>query len=457
MALISVNPTTGETIRRYEENSLEEVAARIETAHQAFGEWRRQEIQFRAATLARAAGVLRTDREVYARLMALEMGKPIRDGRAEVDKCAWVCEYYAAHAADMLRPEPVVTDAVRSYVDFQPLGVLLGVMPWNFPFWQLFRFAAPAIMAGNTVLLKHAANVSGCAVALGELFARAGVPEGVFQVLLIASRKVASIIDHPLVRGVSLTGSIAAGRAVAKAAADRLKKTVLELGGSDPYIILEDAPLEETVAACAAGRLLNSGQSCIAAKRFIVLETIRDAFEKRLAEVMAAARMGDPLDEAVQIGPQARYELRDDLHRQVRESIRRGARCLVGGAIPEGTGAFYPPTVLTGVRKGMPVFDEETFGPVAAVVTAKDEADAVRIANASEFGLGAAVFTADPGRGERIARFDLEAGTCMVNAYVRSDPRLPFGGIKQSGLGRELSHYGIKEFVNIKTISVFDV
>jgi succinate-semialdehyde dehydrogenase / glutarate-semialdehyde dehydrogenase len=455
MALISLNPTTGEIIRRYEENSLEEIAAHVETAHRAFGQWRRQDMEVRADLLQRAAGVLRTDRETYARLMALEMGKPIRDGRAEVDKCASTCDYYAVQAGDMLRPETVATEAAKSYVDFQPLGVLLAVMPWNFPFWQLFRFAAPALMAGNTVLLKHAANVSGCALALAELFARAGLPSGVFQTILIAGRKVAPIIDHPLVRGVSLTGSIAAGRAVAVAAAGCLKKAVLELGGSDPYIILEDAPLEETVTACAAGRLLNSGQSCIAAKRFIVLDTIREAFEARLTEAMAATRMGDPLDETVQIGPQARHELRDDLHRQVRESIQCGARCLTGGELPEGPGAFYPPTVLTGVRKGMPAFDEETFGPVAAVIGAKDEAEAVHIANATNFGLGAAVFTADRARGERLARYELEAGTCAVNAYVRSDPRLPFGGVKQSGLGRELSHYGIKEFVNIKTISVF--
>ncbi len=455
MTLISINPATGDTIRLYEEHTPDEVTKRIEKAHRAFGSWRRRDVEARTAVLTRAAAELRAKKEDHARLMALEMGKPIRDGRGEVEKCAWVCEYYAAHGAEMLRPESVPTDAGRSYVAFQPIGALLAVMPWNFPFWQLFRFAAPALIAGNTVLLKHASNVSGCALVLEELFARAGIPDGVFQTLLIGSRKVAPVIDHPLIQGVSLTGSTAAGRAVASAAAARLKKTVLELGGSDPYIILEDAPLEETAAICAASRLLNSGQSCIAAKRFIVLESIREAFEARFVEIMSAARVGDPFDESVQIGPQARSELRDNLHRQVRESIRRGARCLLGGEVPGGAGAFYPPTVLSGVRKGMPAFEEETFGPAAAVIGARDEAEAVLIANGTQFGLGAAVFTADRSRGERLARDELEAGTCTVNGYVRSDPRLPFGGIKQSGLGRELSHYGIHEFVNIKTVSVF--
>jgi succinate-semialdehyde dehydrogenase / glutarate-semialdehyde dehydrogenase len=327
-------------------------------------------------------------------------------------------------------------------------------MPWNYPFWQMFRFAAPALMAGNAAVLKHASNVPGCSLAIDDIFKAAGFPENLFQNVLLPSKRVEQLIAQPLIRAVTLTGSQSAGRAVAAGAGKLLKKTVLELGGSDPYIILEDADLEKTVEACVASRLLNSGQSCIAAKRFVVVESVRKNFEDMLVAQMEQKRMGNPLEEETEIGPQARAELRDELHRQVTQSIERGARCLLGGRMPFGDGAFYPATVLTGVQKDMPAYDEETFGPVAAVISVKDEGEAIRTANDTSFGLGAAVFTGDVLRGERIAANDLEAGNCFVNAFVKSDPRLPFGGIKQSGYGRELSHYGIKEFVNIKTVYV---
>jgi succinate-semialdehyde dehydrogenase/glutarate-semialdehyde dehydrogenase len=327
-------------------------------------------------------------------------------------------------------------------------------MPWNFPFWQVFRFAAPALMAGNVGILKHASNVPGCALAIERVFADAGFPENAFRTVLVGGKRVGPIIENPLVKAVTLTGSTPAGRDVARKAGETLKKTVLELGGSDPYIVLEDADIEEAASTCVASRLINAGQSCIAAKRFIVVDTVRERFETLFVEKMRAKVMGDPLDEKTDVGPQARSDLRDELHRQVAASIEKGAACPLGGRIPAGSGAYYPPTVLTGVKKGSPAYDEELFGPVAAIIPAKNEADAVRIANDTVFGLGAAVFTRDVPRGERIAALELEAGSCFVNAFVRSDPRLPFGGVKESGYGRELSHFGIREFVNVKTVYV---
>jgi succinate-semialdehyde dehydrogenase/glutarate-semialdehyde dehydrogenase len=386
--------------------------------------------------------------------MALEMGKPLVQGKAEVEKCAWVCDYYAEHAAAFLADEAAETDASRSYVSFRPLGVVLAVMPWNFPLWQVFRFAAPALMAGNAGVLKHASNVVGCALAIEAVFREAGFPADLFRTLVIGSKLVRDVIEAPEIRAVTLTGSGPAGRAVAAAAGGALKKTVLELGGSDPYVVLEDADLGETVATCVNSRLINSGQSCIAAKRFIVVEAVLPEFLRRYVDLMAAKRTGDPFEDGVDVGPQARRDLRDDLHAQVTKSVSQGAEVLLGGEVPAEPGAFYPPTVLAGVAPGMPAYDEELFGPVAAVIRASDEADAVRIANDSSFGLGAAVFTRDVERGERIARDALEAGACFVNAFVKSDPRLPFGGIKESGYGRELSSFGIREFVNIKAVYV---
>jgi len=454
MELKAVNPATGKTIRTYRAHADGEVDTIIEAAATAFQEWREVPLTRRAECLNRAAAVLRDRRETYARLMAEEMGKPIRDGRAEADKCAWVCEYYAANAGRFLAPETVETDAAKSYVTYQPLGAVLAIMPWNFPFWQVFRFAAPALMAGNTGLLKHAANVPGCSLAIEDVFTRAGFPRDVFRSLLIGSDRVERVIENPRVRAVTLTGSTPAGRAVAAAAGRMLKKTVLELGGSDPYIVLADADLERAVAACVTGRLINSGQSCIAAKRFVVVDSLRERFEARTVETMGEARLGDPLDGSVTVGPLARRDLRDDLHRQVVDSVKAGARCLLGGEIPAGPGAFYPPTVLTDVEPGMPAYDEEVFGPVAAIIPVRDENHAVRVANDTVFGLGAAVFTRDVARGESLAETAVQAGSCFVNSFVRSDPRLPFGGIKESGYGRELSHYGIREFVNVKTVYI---
>jgi len=452
--LTAVNPANGTIIRAFYENSAQEIEDKVSAAHRAFLTWRETTFPQRVEKLRNASKLLTIKKEEYAVLMATEMGKPIRDGRAEIEKCAWVCDYYADNALTALQPETIRTDARRSYISFKPLGVILAIMPWNYPFWQVFRFAAPALMAGNAALLKHASNVPGCSLAIEEIFTAAGFPPNLFQNVLLSSKRTNRLIEQPRIRAVTLTGSLSAGRSVAAQAGKLLKKTVLELGGSDPYIILEDADLARTVESCVASRLLNSGQSCIAAKRFVVVEAVRKRFTDMLAAQMEQQKMGDPLAEDTAIGPQARLDLRDELQRQVIQSIEKGARCLLGGRIPEGSGAFYPATVLDNVQKGMPAYEEETFGPVAAVIAVKNEAAAIRTANDTAFGLGAAVFTADADRGERIAADRLEAGNCFVNAFVRSDPRLPFGGIKQSGYGRELSHYGIKEFVNIKTVYV---
>jgi succinate-semialdehyde dehydrogenase/glutarate-semialdehyde dehydrogenase len=452
--LESIDPSSGQQIRTYPETPPEGVAAALSAADRIRREWRETSFEGRAALLRGVAARLRGGREAFASLMAAEMGKPLAQGRAEVDKCASVCDYYAERAAEFLAAESIPSDARRSYVAFRPLGTVLAVMPWNFPFWQVFRFAAPALMAGNAALLKHASNVCGCALAIGEVFREAGAPEGLFGVLLIGGARVGGVIAAPEVHAVTLTGSTPAGRAVAAAAGSALKKTVLELGGSDPYVILEDADLDAAAETCAAARLINSGQSCIAAKRFIVPRAVHDAFVERFVAAMRARRMGEPTDETVQVGPQARRDLRVELHGQVVESLKRGARVILGGEPAPGPGAFYPPTVLLQVRPGMPAYEEELFGPVASVIAAEDEEDAIRIANDSAFGLGAAVFSRDAARAERIAADRLEAGSCFVNAFVRSDPRLPFGGIKGSGYGRELSHFGIREFVNVKTVYV---
>ncbi len=454
MSFQVVNPATGAVLRTHQPTPPRAVRAAIVTAHERFLAWRETPFGERAERLRAAARLLRERVPELSVLMTEEMGKPVREGRAELEKCAWACEYYAEHAERFLAPEPVETDASRSFVSFQPLGVVLAIMPWNFPFWQVFRFAAPALMAGNAALLKHAAGVPGCGLAIERLLRDAGFPAGLFRALLLPSSRVGSVIRDPRVRAVTLTGSTAAGQAVARTAGALLKKCVLELGGSDPYLVLEDAELDPAVAVCVSSRLINGGQSCIAAKRFIVVDSRRPEFERRFVERMSAVEMGDPLREETTLGPQARRELRDQLHEQVLESIRGGARCLLGGKLPEGPGAFYPPTVLSDVAPGMPAYDQELFGPVAAIIRARDERDAIRIANDSVFGLGAAVFTRDRARGERLAERELDAGSCFVNALVKSDPRLPFGGVKQSGFGRELSHYGIKEFVNIKTVYV---
>ena len=451
MSLQSVNPATGEVLETFTAVSGRELEGIIAQSHAAFLEWRTVPFKVRAERMRQAAQILRRRRAEFARTMTLEVGKPITQGEAEVDKCAWACDYYADSAEGFLAVQPRETDAKKSYVRFEPLGIVLAVMPWNFPFWQVFRFAAPALMAGNAGVLKHASNVPRCAVQIEEVFREAGFPRGLFSTALIESSAVAGLIDDPRIVAVTLTGSELAGSKVAERAGREIKKTVLELGGSDPFIVLEDADLNVAANVAADARLVNSGQSCIAAKRFIVVEAVAEKFIPKFVDELRSRRIGDPLDRATQIGPQARVELRDELHRQVEESIKRGAQRLLGGEIPRGKGAFYPATLLVGVDKGMPAFDEETFGPVAAVIRAKDEADAVRLANDSRFGLGAALWTRDHTRAERLAA-QIEAGAVFVNGLVKSDPRLPFGGIKKSGYGRELSEYGIREFVNIKSV-----
>ncbi len=454
MTIRAINPATGEVVATHDEMTPAAAAGIIEDVHAAFLGWRRKSFAERAAPMRRAAAILRGSAGEYARLMAREMGKPVREGVAEAQKCASVCDFYADSAERFLARETIATEARKSFVTFNPLGVVLAVMPWNFPFWQVFRFAAPGLMAGNSAVLKHASNVPDCALAIEDIFRRAGFPENLFRTLMIGSGQVEAVIENPLVRAATLTGSGPAGRAIARKAGEMLKKTVLELGGSDPYLILEDADLELAATVSAKGRLINSGQSCIAAKRFIAVEKIRRSFEGLFVEKMSAVKMGDPLREDTQVGPQARHDLRDALHRQVEASVAKGARCLLGGAIPDDRGAYYPPTVLTDVRKGMPAYEEELFGPVAAIIPVKDEEEAITAANDSVFGLGAAVLTSDLARGERIAADLIESGCVFVNDSVRSDPRLPFGGIKESGYGRELSAYGIREFVNIKTVYV---
>lgn len=454
MDILSINPADDTIIKKYKAHSGKQVRQKIEQTHQAWQKWRLSTFKERSALLNKLAGVLNQRKSQLARLMAAEMGKPLKQGIAEIEKCAAVCTYYAANAEGFLQDQLIETDASKSYATFQPLGVVLAVMPWNFPFWQVFRFLAPALAAGNCGVLKHASNVPGCALAIEEMVKAAGFPDHVFQTLLISNTEVEAVIAHEHIKAVTLTGSNAAGSKVAQKAGELIKKTVMELGGSDAYLILEDADLEQAAETCVNSRLINGGQSCIAAKRFIVLKAVEKEFTRLFLQKMQAKQMGDPLQDGVDIGPQARVDLRDELHQQVAASIAKGAKCILGGQVPAGKGAFYPPTILTNVKKGMPAFDQEMFGPVAAIISAKDEAHAIALANDSIFGLGAAVFTKNKKRGEHIAATQLEAGSCFVNTLVKSDPRLPFGGIKQSGYGRELGLFGIHEFVNIKTVFV---
>ena len=452
MTLKSVNPATGNTLQTFVEMPEDEVNAIVESVHGSFNGWRKTSFSFRAERMKEVAHLLREGKEDFGALMTEEMGKPYKQSIAEAEKCAWVCEYYADNAENYLANKNIATEATNSFVSYQPIGIVLAVMPWNFPFWQVFRFAAPTLMAGNPGILKHASNVQGCAQAIEDIFTAADFPDNLFKNLVIGSDKVENVIKNPLVKAVTLTGSTPAGKAVASLAGSMLKKTVLELGGSDPYVILEDADLDQAANACVAGRMLNTGQSCIAAKRFIVVEPCRSEFTNKVAKKIKNMKMGDPLDPTVDIGPMVNVSARDELHQQVITSLDKGAMLVAGGIIPQSPGSFYPPTLLVDVAPGMPAFDDELFGPVAVIIAAKDEHQALELANQTKFGLGAAVFTTDLQKGKKIAAEVLEAGCCFVNDFVKSDPRLPFGGIKESGYGRELSEFGIHEFVNIKTV-----
>ena len=450
----SINPATGQPVARHRLTTSDEIAAALDLSAASFHDWRRTEIGERARRMAQVAVVLEENRERWARLMTAEVGKPIAESRAEIDKCVWVCRFYAEQAAGMLADRAVDTGRSKSYIHHEPLGAILAVMPWNFPFWQVFRFAAPALMAGNVGVLKHSSNVPGCALAIEEAFATAGFPRGVFQTLLIPGQSVDRVLEHPAIAAATLTGSEAAGAAVAAKAGSLLKKVVLELGGSDPYLVLEDADVVAAAGTCAASRVINSGQSCIAAKRFIIHEAVHDEWLDAFTTEMTKLQVGDPTLDDTRVGPLARLDLRETLHRQVTGSLAAGARLVLGGEIPLGPGFFYPPTILANVGPGMPAYDQELFGPVAAIIKVGSEEEAISVANDTPYGLGAAVFTRDEARGERIAAEWIEAGTCVVNTFVASDPRLPFGGIKHSGHGRELADLGIYEFVNQKTVVV---
>jgi succinate-semialdehyde dehydrogenase/glutarate-semialdehyde dehydrogenase len=450
----ATNPATGEVLREYPSHSPEQVRQAIERAHRCFVEWSKTSVETRVKALLKVANVLLANKETYARTIAQEMGKPLKEGIAEVEKCANCAKYFAEHGPKFLADQPIATEYRKSYVAFRPLGVILGVMPWNFPLWQVLRFALPSLMAGNVGILKHASNTPGCALAIESIFKEAGLPDGAFQSLLVPASRVEELISHPHIAAVTLTGSTPAGRSVAALAGKYLKKTVLELGGSDAHLILDDADIAHAIKTCASSRLLNCGQSCISAKRLIVVPRVKKRFEDGLLEIFKQQKMGDPLDPETTVGPMSRADLRDELHKQVEDSIKAGARCLLGGQSPGGASAFYPPTILTDVKKGMVAYEQELFGPVAIIIPGKDEEDAIRIANDSVYGLGGAVYTTDLERGEAIAREQMQSGACFVNMMVRSDPRLPFGGVKESGYGRELSAFGIHEFVNIKSIVV---
>jgi succinate-semialdehyde dehydrogenase/glutarate-semialdehyde dehydrogenase len=450
----TTDPATGRPGRTYEGHTRDEALAIARDVRRAFEDWRRTSFAERAKLTKRAAEVLRRRQGEFAEIMTAEMGKILKDGRAEVEKCAVNCDHFADHAERYLARETVDLGGPKAFVTYNPIGVVLAVMPWNFPFWQAFRFATPALMAGNGAVLKHASNVPGSALAIESVFREAGFPENLFRTVLVPSRDVRALIEDPAIAAVTLTGSVEAGRQVAGAAGAVLKKSVLELGGSDAYLVLEDADIAKAAQVCAAARMVNAGQSCIAGKRFIVVPAVREAFERAFAAAMGSYAMGDPRDDATKLGPLQSTTARDEIHKQVEESVAAGARVVTGGQLPDRPGAWYPATVLADVRPGMPAYDEEIFGPVAAIIEAADEAEAIRIANASEFGLGSGVLTQDLARGERIAAEELESGLSFVNANVRSDPRMPFGGVKDSGYGRECSYFGIREFTNIKSVLV---
>ncbi len=454
MAIQTINPATGEIIKTYQEMSDTEVNDSIATAANAFTDWRQYSFSERASLMKKAAQQLQANKSEYATIITTEMGKPITQAVAEIEKCAWICEHYADHAETYLQTREVKTEMQKSFVCYEPKGVIFAIMPWNFPFWQVFRFAAPNLMAGNVALLSHAPISTGAALAIEEIFHQVGFPQGVFRSLVITIEQAANVIAEPRIIGVTLTGSSRAGKAVGSEAAQSLKKSVLELGGSDPYLILSDADLDHAAEICVKARLVASGQVCISPKRIIVVEEVYDAFEQKVMELVQPYQPGNPLEQSCNFGPMARADLRDQLAKQVDDSIAKGAVCLHGGKPLEGKGFYYPPTLLKNIEPGMPAYDEELFGPVICLLRAQDEEAAIRIANDNVYGLGAAVFTRDEKRGEQIAVERLCAGVCAVNTFVASDPRLPFGGTRQSGYGRECSAEGMHEFMNIKTVNV---
>lgn len=451
MSIESINPATGEVIETFEPFTAQQIDETLARARKAYLHWRTTSFAERGALMRRVAAVLRAQKAELARIATLEMGKTLAEAQAEVEKCAWNCDYYADNAEAFLAPESIATNAADSYVEFTPIGVVLAIMPWNFPYWQVIRFAAPAVMAGNTAVLKHASNVSRCALEIERVFREADAPEGLFSTILVPGAEVEKIIGDPRIAAVTLTGSTPAGMQVASAAGRAIKKSVLELGGSDAFIVLADADLDAAAAMAVRSRFQNAGQSCIAAKRFIVEESVADAFAQKFVAEASKLRIGDPMDGQTQMGPMARADLRDTLVDQVDRSVQMGAQVMLGGKASDGAGAFYPPTIVTGVTEEMPLFREETFGPAAAVIRARDAEHAIELANDSEFGLGGNLWTGDLERGRQLAK-RLESGAVFINGMTASDPRLPFGGVKQSGYGRELSSFGIREFVNIQTV-----
>ncbi|MGQ9818709.1 MAG: NAD-dependent succinate-semialdehyde dehydrogenase [Candidatus Kapaibacteriales bacterium] len=450
----TINPATEEVIKNFIEDSDEIIDKKLQLAFSEFIEWSNLSYEDRSKLFINLSELLLSQKQKLSKLITIEMGKPIIQSLAEIEKCSWVCRYFAENSAKFLEDIHIETEYSQSFVTFQPLGVVLAIMPWNFPFWQVFRFAVPTLMAGNTGVLKHSRNTMGCAEEIQKLFETAGFPKGAFVNLVIGSDKVRNIINDKRVSAVTLTGSTPSGREVAKLSGYNVKKTVLELGGSDPYIILKDADLKQTVKTCVTSRLINNGQSCISAKRFIVEDDIYDEFLLMFTAEMEKQIVGNPMDEKTTLGPLARKDLQIELDHQVQRSIDKGCQLILGGKISQTKGFFYLPTILSNVMPGHPVFDEETFGPVAAVVRAKNEKEAIKLANTSNYALGAAIFTSDIEKGKQLARNYLQAGCCFVNDFVKSDPRLPFGGIKESGYGRELSFFGIREFVNIKTVCI---
>jgi len=454
MLLKSINPASGEIIREYAEHQWDEIDIIIRNVHKAFKSWKETNLAFRIEKIQKLAKILEFKKEGLAFTISIEMGKPINESKAEIDKCIWLCNYYCSNIESFLKPQHIQTEARESYISFQPLGVILAIMPWNFPFWQVFRFAIPALLGGNTIVLKHASNVPGCSIAIEDCFTEADFPDDIFRTTLASNTKVERMVANKRIAAITLTGSTKAGQAVAETAGKYLKKCVLELGGSDPYLIFDDADLDIAIDACVKGRLINTGQSCIGAKRFIITQNIYSEFEERFVEKMKATTMGDPFDLKNNIGPIARQNVREDLLSQVNKSVSKGAKLLCGGTLDEKPGYFFPPTVLSNIQPGMPAYDQELFGPVASLFKVKSEQEAIELANDTSFGLGAAIFSANIENAKRIAEKELEAGCCFINDFVRSDPRLPFGGVKESGYGRELSVYGLQEFLNIKTIYI---